>query len=255
LSRPLRRAVGLLLRLAGLRREPTPTSADYRVLSPNAEGSRDGWRTTDVAERQHAAFAALIADARQGSPRQDFVVAANAIRRTGLPNPRVLEVGCGSGYYSEVLPLLLASPIRYVGLDYSVEMVRLARRTFPADHFIAGDARALPFKSGHFDVVLSGTSLMHIREYDRAIRESARVCGGWCVFHTVPVIERRHTTFLEKRAYGESVLEVIFNRAELERLFAQHGLRVVATEESIAYDVSAVLHEPTRTLTYLCQAT
>ena len=69
------------------------------------------------------------------------------------------------------------------------------------------------------------------------------------------VLEHRRTTLLEKRAYGEPVIEVIFNRSELEALFARHGLRVVTAEESIPYDVGAIVGEPTRTLTYLCQPT
>ena len=40
-------------------------------------------------------------------------VAAEAVAATGIPNPRVLEVGCGSGYYSEVFATLLKEGVRY----------------------------------------------------------------------------------------------------------------------------------------------
>src|SRR5690606_6001917 len=156
--------------------------------------------------------APLLEEARRGRPRVDFEVAARAVEATGLARPSILEVGCGSGYYSEVLRLLLPRPAAYVGLDYSPSMLARARRAYPDERFLRGDARALPLADGSFDVVLSGASLMHIVEYDRAIDESVRVARGWCIFHTVPVLERRGTTLLRKRAYGEPVVEVVFNR-------------------------------------------
>lgn len=241
-------------RLTAFRDRAPAISSDYQVLKDRGGEKLDGWRDSQVAGRQHEAFSGLLAAARSGSPRKDFVVAAAAVRGTGVANPHLLEVGCGSGYYSEVLPLLLGQPVRYVGVDYSVEMVRLASRSYPSESFVAGDACRLPFPDRAFDVVLSGTSLMHIAQYELAIRETTRVSDGWCVFHTVPVMDRRSTTFLQKRAYGEPVVEVIFNRSELEGCFARHGLRIEAVHESIPYDVSAVMNEPTWTLTYLCRA-
>jgi SAM-dependent methyltransferase len=250
----LRRVARRVVRaLNGFRERGPDISTDYRVLGAGSATDLDGWRAASVPQRQHDAFAGLVEDARLGSPRRDFAVAAEAVRHTGLRNPSVLEVGCGSGYYAETLPMLLRQPVRYLGLDYSIEMVRLARRAYPAESFVAGDGRRLPFGDRVFDVVMSGTSLMHIAEYDAAIRETVRVSAAWCVFHTVPVMERRATTLLQKRAYGESVVEVIFNRSELEAIFSREGLRVEQTFESIPYDLSRVLGERTFTMTYLCR--
>jgi ubiquinone/menaquinone biosynthesis C-methylase UbiE len=236
-----------------LRQRLAPASSAYRLLSSSDEADSSGWRAEAVARRQHLAYEPLLEAARAGRPRQDFVVAVQALGATGLSNPDVIEIGCGSGYYCELLPLLLGRPIRYRGVDFSPEMVSLARRTYPAESFLAGDARGLPFRDNAADVVISGNSLMHIPEFDCAIRETARVARYWCIFHTVPVMERRPTTRLRKRAYGRTVFELIFNRAELERAFASAGLRVEAVYESIPYDVSAVVHEPTMMLTYLCK--
>lgn len=227
-------------------------STDYVTLDRPDAGNFNGWRRDAVAERQHQAFASLVEAARAGHPRQDFVVAAQAIEATGLADPLVVEVGCGSGYYSEVLPLLLGHPVRYVGIDYATSMTRLARHAYPAVPFVTGDACYLPLRTGSCDILLSGTSLMHIADYRQAIAESVRVSRQWCIFHTVPVMANRTTTLLRKRAYGEPVIEVIFNQAELETLFAANGLVIHQVFESIPYDLSAVLGERTWTLTYLC---
>lgn len=228
-------------------------SSGYGILNHSEGALLDGWRTNAVAERQHEAFSDLLQAARQGKPRLDFLVASKAVRATGLTNPTIIEVGCGSGYYSELLPLLLDQPVRYLGIDYSPNMVSLARRAYPDVPFLTGDARCLPLKTGACDILLSGTSLMHIAEYKEAISESHRVTNRWCIFHTVPVMARRSTCLLKKRAYGEPVVEVIFNQAELEALFSSNGFTIASTWKSIPYNVKEVVKEPTWTLTYLCR--
>ena len=96
---------------------------------------------------------------------------------------------------------------------------------------------------------------MHIANYSEAIAESVRVSREWCIFHTVPLIAKRPTTLLHKLAYGQRVVEVIFNQGELEALLGEHKLAIRAVFDSIPYDVDAVLGEPSWTLTYLCQKT
>ena len=190
---------------------------------------------------------------RRGQPRRDFQVAARAVAATALRDPLLVEVGCGSGYYSEVLPLLMGGPLRYIGVDYASGMMALATELYPEVPFLLGDASALPLDGESCDILLSGTSLMHVVDYQQAIAESVRVARHWCIFHTVPVMARRSTTLLRKQAYGAPVVEVIFNQAELERLFTSNGLDIQATYDSIPYDVSDVIGEPSWTLTYLCR--
>jgi ubiquinone/menaquinone biosynthesis C-methylase UbiE len=244
-----------VLRAVANSNQPSATaiSAGYKVLEEGERPALNGWQDAAVAERQHQAFMPLLQELRSGHPRLDFVVAAQAVSASKLTNPLLVEVGCGSGYYSEALPSLLARPITYLGVDYSECMTGLARRLYPAVPFVTADACRLPFEENCCDILLSGTSLMHIADYRTAIAESVRVSRSWCIFHTVPVMSERPTTLLTKEAYGEEVIEVIFNRSEMETMFDEYGLVPEAVFESIPYDVSAVVGERTWTLTYLCR--
>jgi ubiquinone/menaquinone biosynthesis C-methylase UbiE len=226
---------------------------EYQLAKTGDALSADGWKVQSAASRQHEAFQQLLQDASAGNPRVDFQVAARAIASTGLADPLVIEVGCGSGYYSEVLSLLLRRPLRYVGIDFSQAMVGLAHVTYQQIPFLAGDACRLPLQDGSCDILLNGTSLMHIANYRQAIAESVRVSREWCIFHTVPLVARRKTTLTHKLAYGQRVVEIIFNQAELESILRENKLTIHEVFESIPYDVSAVLGEPSWTLTYLCR--
>jgi SAM-dependent methyltransferase len=228
-------------------------STGHKVIDSGSLPELYGWQQATVAQRQHQAFLPLLKEVREGHPRLDFEVAAQAIATTGLANPYVIEVGCGSGYYSETLPLLLGQSIRYLGVDYSASMISLARAVYPGVEFLIGDACHLPLASDACDVLLSGTSLMHIANYRLAIAETVRVSGQWCLFHTVPIMMNQPTTLMVKEAYGKEVIEVIFNKDELEEIFSAHKLTVEAEFASIPYDVSSVVGAPTWTLTYLCR--
>lgn len=88
-------------------------------------------------------------------------------------DPLVLDAGCGPG------PVLteLVENVRAVGLDFSIEQLRLAATTAPAADLVSGDLTALPFPADRFDAAVSLGVLMHLDAADQAtaIDEFARV--------------------------------------------------------------------------------
>jgi SAM-dependent methyltransferase len=233
------------------------TSTDYRVLSGLEEArgvmaSSGGWLAARTAMRQERAYQGLIAAMKRGEPRLDFQVAAEAVAATAMKNPQLLEVGCGNGYYSEVFATLVRDGVRYTGLDYSAAMIERARANYPAAAFEVGDATRLPHADGAFDIVFNGVSLMHIVDYQAAIREAARVAARYCIFHTVPVFDAyRTTTFLTKYAYGAPVAEIVFDKRELMSICEGAGLRLAQEWPCIPYDVHGVTGHHSTTETYL----
>jgi len=238
-----------------LRRHILP-SADYRVLGgiDEARGmtaSSTGWLAARTVIRQERAYQGLIAAMKAGEPRLDFRVAAQAVAATGIVHPRLIEVGCGSGYYSEVLATLVPAGVQYTGIDYSDAMIEHARAHYPSAAFEVADATRLPYANGAFDIVFNGVSLMHIVDYQAAIREAARVAAHYCILHTVPVFDNYRTTFLTKYAYGAPVVEMVFGRQELMSLCDEAGLRLEREWACIPYDVSEVTGHHSTTETYL----
>jgi ubiquinone/menaquinone biosynthesis C-methylase UbiE len=252
----IRRIGKRVVRATPFLRRHIMTSTDYRVLSGKEEArsvtaSSAGWLVARTVARQERAYLGLIAAMKRGEPRLDFKVAAEAIAATGIPNPRVIEVGCGSGYYSEVLAALLPDHIDYTGTDYSEAMIARARARYPSTMFEVADATRLPYADRAFDIVFNGVSLMHIVEYQAAISEAARVASRYCIFHTVPVFDDHRTTFLTKYAYGAPVIEIVFNKPELMSLCQSAGLRLEHQWPCIPYDVQEVTGHLSTTETYL----
>ena len=119
--------------------------------------------------------------------RRVIVAALERALGTGrAAQPRVLDLGCGTGFTLTQLP----AGMRVVGLDASPTAVAFARRRAPGAAVVRGSAYELPFADGSFDAVLALDVLEHLEDDGRASRELLRVlkAGGVGVF-TVPAFE------------------------------------------------------------------
>src|SRR5947209_17934917 len=88
-----------------------------------------------------------------------------------------IEIGAGSGRL--LIRLGRERPYRLVALDYAPYAIRAVRENYrranAEGYALFGDARALPFPVGAFDVVLSGGLLEHFRDPAPILAEMARI--------------------------------------------------------------------------------
>jgi SAM-dependent methyltransferase len=159
-----------------------------------------------------------------------------------LARGRVLDNGCGVGMY---LRRLAQVADRAYGLEVEFERAREASRGGPG--VACGAGEALPFATGHFDLVLSHEVLEHVHDDRRALAEIARVLrpGGRAIvfvpnrsypfethgiywhgryrFGNFPLVN-----YLPRRLRDRLAPHVrAYTRADLERLVGGLPLRVV----------------------------
>lgn len=225
---------------AGLKRVLAPvrpgTSGHYEALPDAERGStvdalKGAWLDASIPGKQREGVEATLAAYRKGMPMRDFDVLVGMLGPIALrtPGASLMEVGCSSGYYADVLAARQID-LAYHGCDFSQAFIELARQYHPELAFSVEDATALSCADASFDVVVSGCCLLHISDYARAIAETARVARSHAVFHRTPVLARHATRYFTKRAYGVRTVEIHFNEAELVALFHQHGLSVIGIE-------------------------
>jgi SAM-dependent methyltransferase len=146
---------------------------------------------------------------------------------------RVLEVGAGSGRDG----LMLArGGARVVSLDYSLPSLRLIKAQAAGDGSLSaccGDAFALPFADGTFDIVFHQGLLEHFRNPDDLIAENARVLkpGGYLL---VDVPQRWHYYTVIKHILIALRLwfagwEREYSVGELEGMLRRHSFSVVSS--------------------------
>jgi ubiquinone/menaquinone biosynthesis C-methylase UbiE len=144
------------------------------------------------------------------------------------PSKRVLEIGCGTGVFLE---MVAASGANLHGIDLSVDLLSRAAeraRSLPNVRLHRGNVEQLPFPDGTFDTVY-GSSILHHLHLLPALREIFRVLrpGGRAVF-TEPNIINPQVAFmfhfhLGKEYFGVSPDEMAFSRFRARRSLNEVG--------------------------------
>ncbi|MDH4152412.1 MAG: glycosyltransferase [Nitrospira sp.] len=189
------------------------------------------WRSDRIPSKQRALVQRELQDMYSGNPPLVFQVLADALRPHVRPNIELLEIGCASGYYYEVLEYLLKTRLSYVGIDFSDAMIRLARAYYPLPRFEVGDGSALRFQEQSIPIVISSGVLLHVREYAMHIAEAARVASEVVVLHRTPIARRTATRHFKKFAYGVETFELRFSEGELLELCRNVGLELITRHE------------------------
>jgi SAM-dependent methyltransferase len=157
------------------------------------------------------------------------------------PGQRVLDVGCGTGIVARTAADLVAPGGTVTGVDLNEAMLTVARRVRGDLDWRQGDASALPFGDGSFDVVLSQMMLMFV-DAEAALGEMARVAAtGGVVGILVPSDLGRQpafSSFVDVAAVhagpdAVSLLGSYFACGDLDalaELAASAGLRVTAAD-------------------------
>ena len=89
------------------------------------------------------------------------------------PGNRILDLACGTGIVARLAAE--AGPARVVGIDVNPAMIERARQAAPTLEWRLGDAGALPYKDGEFDLVYCQQGLQHFADPARVLAEAHRV--------------------------------------------------------------------------------
>jgi len=99
------------------------------------------------------------------------------------PGERILDVGCGVGYF---VALLGSSGATVFGIDVDFTSIRAARGQY-GQRFVVGRGEELPFPADTFDKLICSEVLEHIADDAQAVSELSRVAkDGATVIVTTP---------------------------------------------------------------------
>jgi len=123
------------------------------------------------------------------------------------PGRQTLDVGCGEGRVGRALS---AEGHRVVGIDSSPTLLELAREAGGYEQLVCGDASALPWEAGTFDLAIAYMSLQDVDDLRGAVDEVARVLepGGRLCLAIVHPLNRPPAAleeYFEEHRFAEEV--------------------------------------------------
>lgn len=214
------------------------------TTEPHADAPRDHYSYSHYASRDVAeGFDAL----RFGGPIGRYLLACQQeLLQEALAPGRsrtILDVGTGTG---RAAIGLAAAGARVIGVDASVEMLRVAR-TKAAQAAVAielglADAHALPFAAGSADAVVCLRVLMHAVDWRACVAELCRV-ARWRVVVDFPAsasvaaIESGARRIAGALGRHVEAYRVIAER-EVVDAFRQHGFRVVIVRRQFVLPIA-----------------
>ena len=137
---------------------------------------------------------------------------------------RILELACGSGNLSELLP----DDNSYSGVDISPGLIRTAlkkfnKKGFREPQFYISDASLLPFKDSVFDICICNLSLNFFPDTKGIAKEIKRILKKDGIFYcSVPVPERKPEDSIIRGTLPPA--------AELEKIFTEAGFLFQETD-------------------------
>ncbi|MHB1198114.1 MAG: class I SAM-dependent methyltransferase [Polaromonas sp.] len=159
-----------------------------------------------------------------------------------LSGRTVLEVACGTGYWTQFIAPSSAS---VVALDSSPETLHVARTRVPQDkvHLLSGDAYSLPFPSSTFDAGFAGFWWSHvprsrITEFLRGFH-TALIPGAKVVFLDNLFVPDSSTPISERDAEGNTYQSRPLSNGTVHRVLKNFPSReeLVSSVAGLAQDV------------------
>lgn len=148
------------------------------------------------------------------------------------PGMKVLELGCGTGYYTKELEKTGAN---ITAIDISPDLLNAARSSIISDNvtFQIDNAYDMSFEDGVFDTVV-GISVLHHLDMERALKEIYRVLkpGGTIRFSEPNMLNpqiaiQKNIPYIKERM-GDSPDETAFFRWEINKLLLRFGFKDVS---------------------------
>ncbi len=202
--------------------------AENKVVDVNRlHDLADNWKDDRIPLLQRRVIDVQLENLRNEVIDPVYLTFIKALRSVKLKTFSFLDVGCASGYYSEVLKLLDRRKISYTGCDYSAAMIECAKQHYPDVEFSVQDVTSLTYPSNAFDVVMASGVLHYVADYRQALVHILRVARQYAIFHRLPLTTEPENAYNENSQYSIVTARAYFSKTNILREITGHGFALV----------------------------
>jgi SAM-dependent methyltransferase len=213
------------------------------ISKRNLGATGDSWRNFKIPEEQLKVVDSELEMLRRGVPPSVYTVGAEALNSIPGDNKlTLLEVGSASGYYFEVISKLCEGRFEYIGSDYSDAMIAVAQKRYPNTKFLKLDIGQIELPDKAYDVVFSGAVIVHVKKWEEAVRELARVARSYLILHRTPVTDVRSYRTEKKIYAGVPVFYNSFKKDELMNIISECRFRKIFEKNVYPNEKKGLVH-------------
>ena len=141
----------------------------------------------------------------------------------------LLDVGCGAGHASVILPKLVGDAINYYGCEPSESMRAVGKKLCPDAGVNDMDILKVPkhAQKSWAQIVMSNGTLNHIHEWGQALAMMALLSEKYVILHRLWVyMDDSPSCGIIKQAYDQSIWHMRINQGEMKRLMEREGFEL-----------------------------
>jgi len=192
----------------------------------NALQYKDNWSNDLVSHLQRILVNYQLYQTKIGNPPIVFKIIKDIFDNITDNHLTLLDVGCTSGYYFEVINSLFPGKYTYTGCDYNKEALKLARKYYPFPTFDFQDITKLTYKDQLFDISFLSGVIEHVPDYETAINELCRISKKYIILHRIMLTDK--DTFCTKGTqYFVEVIRFTYNKEHFIRLFNNNNFHII----------------------------
>ncbi|MEA2031676.1 MAG: class I SAM-dependent methyltransferase [candidate division Zixibacteria bacterium] len=145
----------------------------------------------------------------------------------------ILDLGCGTGVLFDLLRRRVTDTGSIIGVDFSLEMTRLAHRNFPFANVnvVRTDALMLPFADSTFDMAVVFAAFPHFTDQQKAIDEVHRVLKNKASFFIIHLDSSREISEIHKKIGGVVENDEMPNSDKMREMFDSNRFINVTIED------------------------
>jgi len=195
-----------------------------RIDEKTALKEKDNWSKDLIGELQRVLVNYQLYQMKLGNAPSLFKIIKdvfNAIddKKQGY---KLLDIGCTSGYYSEIINFYFPNIFDYNGCDYNPTSVELAKQYYPNRNFFVDDLTNLSSKDNAYDITFLSGVIEHVPEYTKGLNELCRITKKYIVLHRI-WLQDGPTTCSKGTQFFVPVIRYHYNKQDFFDIFKKQS--------------------------------
>jgi len=206
-----------------------------RIDEKNALELKDNWSKDLIGELQRVLVNYQLWQMKLGNYPSLFKVIKdvfNAIDDKKL-GYKLLDIGCTSGYYFEIINFFFPNTFDYNGCDNNPVSIELAKQYYPNVNFFVDDLTNLSGSDNEYDITFLSGVIEHVPEYKKGLNELCRITKKYIVLHRI-WLKDGPTTCSKGTQYFVPVIRNHYNKEQFFDILKKQSFQPIW--ESKIYD-------------------